>query len=71
MKVENYKRFSLKMLRCEARAFPVGTAYGYMISRPFFTPRKMRKHMNLDHVASDRFVLGETSIASSIIGHWQ
>ena len=26
MKVENFKRFSLKMLRCEARAFPVGTA---------------------------------------------
>ena len=25
MKVENFKRFSLKMLRCEARAFPVGT----------------------------------------------
>ena len=35
MKVRNVKRFSLKMLRCEARAFPVGTAYGYMISRPF------------------------------------
>ena len=26
MKVENFKRFSLKMLRCEARAFHVGTA---------------------------------------------
>ena len=26
MRVENFKRFSLKMLRCEARAFPVGTA---------------------------------------------
>jgi len=24
MKVENFKRFSLKMLRCEARVFPVG-----------------------------------------------
>ena len=24
------------MLRCEARAFPVCTAYGYTISRPFF-----------------------------------
>ena len=23
---ENFKRFSLKMLRCEARAFPVSTA---------------------------------------------
>ena len=71
MKVENFKRFSLKMFRCEARAFPVGTAYGYMISWPFFTLQKMRMRMNLDHVASDRFVLGETFIASSIIGHWQ
>jgi len=26
MKVENFKRFSLKMLRCEARTYPVGTA---------------------------------------------
>ena len=25
------------MLHCEARAFPVGTAYGYMISQPFFS----------------------------------
>ena len=71
MKVENFKQFSLKMLCCEARAFPVGTAYGYMISRPFFTPRKMRMRMNLDHMASGRFVLGETFIASLIIGHWQ
>ena len=71
MKVENFKRFSLKMLRCEARAFPVGTAYGYMISRPFFTQRKTRMRMNLNHVASGRFVLGETFVASSIIGHWQ
>ena len=55
MKVKNFKRFSLKMLRCDARTFPVGTAYGYMISRPFFTPRMC---MNLDHVASGRFVLG-------------
>ena len=36
MKVENFKRFSLKMLHCKARAFPVCTAYGYIISRPFF-----------------------------------
>ena len=36
MKVENFKWFSLQMLRCEARAFPVCTEYGYMISRPFF-----------------------------------
>ena len=71
MKVENFKRFSLKMLRCEARAFPVGTAHGYMTSWPFFTPWKTRMRMNLDHVASDGFVIGETFIVSSIIGHWQ
>ena len=71
MKVENFKRFSLKMLPYEARAFPVGTAYDYMISRPFFTPRKTRMRMNLDHVASGRFVLGETFVASLIIGRWQ
>ena len=58
MKVENFKRFSLKMLRYEARAFPVGMAYGYMISRPFITLRKTRMHMNLDHAASGHFVLG-------------
>ena len=33
----NFKRFSLKMLRCEARVFPVGMAYGYIISRPYFS----------------------------------
>ena len=58
MKVKNVKRFSLKMLCCEARAFPVGTAYSYMISRPFFTPRKTRMRMNLDHVVSGHFALG-------------
>ena len=36
MKVEDFKRFSLKMLRCEVRAFPVCTAYRYTISRPSF-----------------------------------
>ena len=36
MKVENFKQFSLKMLHCEARAFPVCMAYSYTISRPFF-----------------------------------
>ena len=70
MRSEGYGT-ALKMFRCEARTFPVGTAYGYMTSRPFFTPRKTRMRMNLDRVASGRFVLGETFIASSIIGHWQ
>ena len=32
----NFMRFFLKMLHCEARVFPVGTAYGYIISWPFF-----------------------------------
>ena len=36
IKVGNFKRFSLKMVRCEARAFPVCTAYGDTISQPFF-----------------------------------
>ena len=65
------QKFSLKMLCCEARAFPVGMAYDYMISRPFFTPRKKRMHMNLDHVANGVLFVGETFIASLIIGHWQ
>ena len=54
----NFKRYSLKMFRCEARVFPVGMAYGYMISWPFFTPRKTCMRMNLDCVASGRFFLG-------------
>ena len=56
MKVENFKQFSLKVLHCEARVFPVW--YGYMISWPFFTPQKTHMHINLDHVARDHFVLG-------------
>ena len=60
MNVENFKRFSLKMLRCEAGAFPVGTAYSCMTSRPFFTQWKMCMRMNL----------GEMFFASSIID-WQ
>ena len=67
MKVENFKQFSLKMIRCEARAFPVGTD-GYMISRPFFfTPRKTRMRMNLDTWLAAILFLGETS---SIIAYW-
>ena len=59
MKVENFKRFFLKMLPCEARVFPVGTAYGYMISRPFFySAENAHAYMNLDHMTSGRFVLG-------------
>ena len=43
------------MLHCEARVFPVGTAYGgYMISQAFFSPRKTR----MGNVTSGRFVLG-------------
>ena len=53
MKVENFKRFSLKMLRCKARAFPVGTATSI-----FHSAKKTRMRMNLDRVASGHFVLG-------------
>ena len=54
------------MLRCEARAFPVCTAYGYTISRPFFYSAENAHAYESGHVASG----GETFIAaSSIIGH--
>ena len=54
------------MLRCEARAFPVCTAYGYTISRPFFYSTENAHAYESGHVASG----GETFIAaSSIIGH--
>ena len=56
--VDEGQKFSLKMLRCEDRVFLVGTAYGYMISWPFFTPWKTRMRMNLDHVGNRRFVRG-------------
>ena len=47
------------MLPCEARVFPVGTAYGYMISQPFFySAENAHAYMNLDHVTSGRFVVG-------------
>ena len=59
------------MLCCEARAFPVGTANGYMISRPFFTPRKTRMRMNLNTWLAAVLFLVEVFIASSINGHWQ
>ena len=55
MKVENFKQFSLKMLRCEARAFPVVQLHD---KSAIFTSRKTRMRMNLDHVASGHFVLG-------------
>ena len=67
MKVENFKRFSLKTLRCEVRAFPVCTAYGYT-NRPFSYSAENAHAYESGHVASG----GETFIAaSSIIGHWQ
>ena len=68
MKVEKFKQFSLKMLRCEAGAFPVCTAYGYTISWPFFYSAENVHAYKSGHVASG----GETFIAvSSITGHWQ
>ena len=62
----NFKRFSLKMLRCEARAFPVCTAYGYTINRPFFYSAETRMRMNLDHVASG----GETDVLCGEFYYW-
>ena len=51
---QNFKRFSLKMLRCEARAFLLVRLYDKSASR------KTRMRMNLDHVASGHFVLGSS-----------
>ena len=67
--MKNFKRFSLKMLRYKARAFPVGTAYDK--SAIFFTPWKMCMRIYLDHMASSHFALGRDVFVSSIIGHWQ
>ena len=39
-----------------------------MISRPFFTPRKTRMRMNLDHVASGDFVLGRDVLWTLRVG---
>ena len=58
MKAENFKRFSLKMLHCEARVFPVGMAYGYMSSAIFYSAENTHAHMNRDHVTGGRFVIG-------------
>ena len=41
-----------------------------MISRPFFTPRKMRMRMNLDTWLAAILFMGETFFASSIIAYW-
>ena len=40
------------------RSKSVSCWYGYMISRPFFTPRQTCMRMNQDHMASGHFVLG-------------
>ena len=55
----NYKQFSLKMLHCEARPFPVGAAYGYLANKSaiFYSVENTHAYMNLDHVTSSRFVL--------------
>ena len=63
MKVENFKRFSLKMLHCEARAFPVGMAI-YKVGHFFYSAENA-------HAYKSGF-LGRRPLdfASSII-HWQ
>ena len=58
MKIENFKRFSLKMLHCEASTFPVGMAYSYMMSAIFYSAENAHAHMNQDHVTGGRFVIG-------------
>ena len=57
MKVENFKRFSLKCFVAKLESFLL-VRLAYMISRPFFTPRKTCMRMNLNHVAGGHFVLG-------------
>ena len=42
----------LKILRCEARAFPVCMGYGYTISRPFFHSAENAHAYESDYAAS-------------------
>ena len=51
----NFKRFSLKMLRCEARAFPVVRLYDK--SAIFYSAENAHAYES-GHVASGHFVLG-------------
>ena len=51
------KSLSDFLWKCFVAKLEVSCLYGYMISRPFFTPQKARMRMNLDHVASGHFVL--------------
>ena len=71
MKVKKFKQFPLKVLRCEARAFPVVRLYHK--SAIFFTPRntrmRMNQSMNLDTWLAAILLLGETFLASSIIAY--
>ena len=55
MKVDNLKQFSLKMLCCEARVFPDMRLHDK--SAIFYSTENVHAYMNLDHVASGRFVL--------------
>ena len=60
MKVEKFKQFSLKLLCCEARVFPVGTA-------------KTRMRMNLDTWLA-AILQGSLQVRLLPIGHsahWQ
>ena len=64
----NFKRFSQKMLRCEARAFPVGTAI-HDKSAIFYSAENVYAFES-GHVASGHLFLGEAFFASSIIAYW-
>ena len=53
-KVKNFKRFSLKMLPCEAKHFLLVQLHDKLT---IFSLQKTHMHTNLDHVASSHFVL--------------
>ena len=58
MKVKNFKRFSLKMFRCEARVFPVGTATSVHNKLAIFYSAENVHAYESGHVSSGHFVLG-------------
>ena len=68
MKVESIKRFSLEMLRCGARAFPVGTATQLVSHFKIYSA-----HMRMwsTWLRPFCFHLGETFFVSTGVRDWQ
>ena len=64
MKVENFKGFSLKMLRSEVRAFPVGTGIWLHHKSAIFTSAE-NTHAYESGPAGVLF-LGETFVVSAV-----